>query len=558
MGLWDVLTADRLARGRRDATKGPSDARGGLTLEVCFDPNFWRDLRCLVQIVPNGEILPTRADYTGLGQSWEIGVNPLHADGPMWFALPDVVASTLLSGRAPAVMRAIELVPSSRLASLRPTRLRGEVAVNPEADDFFTRVIEERNLLTDRKGRNKRLDQFLKVLANAASYGIFAEMIRHELPKTESLPIDIYGLGPPRMRDDIPFPEEPGEFAFPPMAALITAAARLMLALLERSVTDVKGTYVMTDTDSMAIVSTEAGGLIDCPGGPFRSRGTAAVRALSWEQVAEIQRRFQRLNPYRQGTVEDLLKLEDENFVRAATEEEPDRVDRDRRLQLHAYAISAKRYALFNLDGRGRFTDIRKASQHGLGHVMNPRDPDDREWIKLAWRNLIERGRGRPTRRLGFEHRPAVTRTTVSSWALLHPFEDHNRGRPAHRRVRPFNFLLSAHVAPFGHPAGVQPERFHLIAPYEQRPQRWSQIEWTDRYSKPVGRYRVTTGPAVGELVRVRSIASLLTEYRTHPEAKSLGPGGRALLGDDARAAAAPPDSGGDGHVHRQGGQRAR
>src|SRR5439155_23861402 len=164
----------------------------------------------------------------------------------------------------------------------------------------------------------------------------------------------------------------------------------------------------------------------------------------------------------------------------------------------------------------GRIKAIRKASQHGLGHVMNPRDPDDREWITRVWTNVIEHGRGRPTRKLGFEHRPAVTRTTVSSWALLHPFDDLNVGRPVHRKIRPFNFLLSAHVAPFGHPPGIDPERFHLIAPYERRPGRWLQIEWTDRYSKPVRRYRITTGPAVGDLVRVRSIASLLTEYRTH------------------------------------------
>jgi hypothetical protein len=33
-------------------------------------------------------------------------------------------------------------------------------------------------------------------------------------------------------------PERSGEYCFPPLASLITAAARLMLALLERCVTD--------------------------------------------------------------------------------------------------------------------------------------------------------------------------------------------------------------------------------------------------------------------------------------------------------------------------------
>jgi hypothetical protein len=58
----------------------------------------------------------------------------------------------------------------------------------------------------------------------------------------------------------------PGAYCFPPLAALIAGAARLMLALPERSATDLGGTYAMCDTDSMAIVATETGGLKPCPG----------------------------------------------------------------------------------------------------------------------------------------------------------------------------------------------------------------------------------------------------------------------------------------------------
>ena len=56
----------------------------------------------------------------------------------------------------------------------------------------------------------------------------------------------------------------PGEYCFPPLASLITGAARLMLALLEHSVRKLGGTYAMEDTDSMAIVATEHGGPIPC------------------------------------------------------------------------------------------------------------------------------------------------------------------------------------------------------------------------------------------------------------------------------------------------------
>lgn len=45
----------------------------------------------------------------------------------------------------------------------------------------------------------------------------------------------------------------------------------------------------MTDTDSMAIIATELGGLIPCPGGPHRMLdGREAVKALSRLEVEKI------------------------------------------------------------------------------------------------------------------------------------------------------------------------------------------------------------------------------------------------------------------------------
>ncbi len=58
-----------------------------------------------------------------------------------------------------------------------------------------------------------------------------------------------------------------------------------MLALLEWCVSELGGTYVMEDTDSMAIVATEHGGLVPCWGGPFEMRdGCGAAKALSWRR----------------------------------------------------------------------------------------------------------------------------------------------------------------------------------------------------------------------------------------------------------------------------------
>ena len=95
----------------------------------------------------------------------------------------------------------------------------------------------------------------------------------------------------------------------------------------------------MEDTDSMAIVATESGGLIDCPGGDHRQKdGTAAVKALSWKQVNGIAERFKSLSPYDKSAVPgSILKVEDDNF-------DP---ETGKQRQIWCYAISAKRYALF-------------------------------------------------------------------------------------------------------------------------------------------------------------------------------------------------------------------
>jgi len=60
-----------------------------------------------------------------------------------------------------------------------------------------------------------------------------------------------------------------------------------MLALLEHCVTQRGGTYVMEDTDSMAIVSTKKGSLIPCPGGNF-PYGTGESSKLSLRYRKEI------------------------------------------------------------------------------------------------------------------------------------------------------------------------------------------------------------------------------------------------------------------------------
>jgi hypothetical protein len=118
--------------------------------------------------------------------------------------------------------------------------------------------------------------------------------------------------------------------------------------------------------------------------------------------------------------------------------------------------------------------------------------------------------------------RPAVTRISAASAAALRPFlTNYNANRLYRDQIKPSNFLLSVHVAPFSHPASYPPQRFQLVGPYEPDPSRWVEMEWIDHYSGdsfPIH----TDGPPSPDSVKVKTNRDVLARYRSHPEPKSL------------------------------------
>jgi hypothetical protein len=336
------------------------------------------------------------------------------------------------------------------------------VPIDPRTQDFFKIAIEERKRLSRRTdlsaAERDRLDLALKIIANAGAYGIFAQFDRHVLPADVTEAVLVYG-GRGKRSVRVAAPEEPGSFAFPPLAACITSAARLMLALAEQLVSQERSTHVFCDTDSMAVPSTEQGGLVLCPGGSERlPDGQPAIQALSWAQVEQIRDRFAPLNPYDPDAVPgSILRLEKVNF---------DPLSGARR-QVHCYAISAKRYVLLMRGSKASFRICDKR-EHGLGLYVNPTEPDaaDREWIDTVWKGIVTQDAfGQPYHWPDWVHRPAATQLTVSAPSLLRPFKTVNAKKSYADQVKPFNFLVTVHVAPNGHPPGVDPAHFHLIPP---------------------------------------------------------------------------------------------
>ncbi len=108
---------------------------------------------------------------------------------------------------------------------------------------------------------------------------------------------------------------------------------------------------------------------------------------------------------------------------------------------------------------------------------------EDRSWIAQAWLGIVRRSLGLPTEPLPFADRVALGQITVSSPEVLRPLAKLNAGKLYAQQIKPFNFILSCHVAPYGHPADADPERFHLIAPYETDPRKWLALPWIDQYS---------------------------------------------------------------------------
>jgi hypothetical protein len=268
----------------------------GMELEDAFNPAFWKRLSFFALVRPERDILPVRTVYNGRTQN--IGLNYLTSEQPIWSAGPDVVASRLLAGKAPEILKAIRMVPHGQQQGLENTNLAGMVAIHPKSDEFFCHVIEQKSV---HKPTTKPLARFLKILGNSGSYGLFVEMN----PEKAQKPVNVKVFSG-EMMFERPYSvtEKAGRWYFPPLASLITAGGRLLLTMLERCVTDARGNYLFCDTDSLCIVSSERGGLVPCPGGLHRMPdGREAVRAMAWEEVKKIADSFNELNPYNRSLI---------------------------------------------------------------------------------------------------------------------------------------------------------------------------------------------------------------------------------------------------------------
>ncbi len=437
----------------------------------------------------DGEIFPVRSKYEGDAQ-YTIGSNHLTSAMPLWFTLADCIAAKLLTGRAPRIVSAISFMPGPVQEGLLPIHIAGnpEYCVDPAQGDFFKRLIDLRSEVKKKKENasdNHEKDQLesqqraFKLVANATSYGIFVELNVEE--ENQAQPFLCYGPSGQPIPIEMKKFEAAGMFFHPLLAALITGAARLMLAITERLTIDAGLDWAFCDTDSMALAKPENMGIEEF-----------------YEKVRGIQTWFMPLNPYADKS--PLLKIEDYNY--SNNELHP----------LYCYAVSSKRYALFNLDNNGK-PILRKVSAHGLGHIIAPYkryDMADLEdaapWQQDVWREIIEaaiENRQPIYSKLKNFDNPAVSRYGATTPQLLKWFGVSNKEKTYKAQVKPFNFLLSMQSTP-------DFKELKPVAPYNKNPVK-AASHCFDR----------KTGEKIKK-IQLKTNLNALAQYHLHPETKFL------------------------------------
>jgi len=517
MRLWRYVTAQSVEW--RDATAEARQLLDSVDLGQLQSPSFWSKLTMLVWVKPEADIFPIRASYSGEAQS-TIGTNYLSDDDGLWFTLADCIASKLLSGKAPEILEAVAFSPGPIQPDLQSININGNPAyrADPAENDFFKRVIElrqsikvQRNAATGaEKVALDTAQNALKICANSTSYGIYVEVNVATRPKRVATTVHSSTCHPFSFRTDKA--EEPGPFFHPLLATLITGAARLMLAIAERRVEDHGLEWSFCDTDSIAIAR---------PGNISESEFE--------RRTDEIVGWFAALNPYEFGG--SILKVEDQNFSLA---------DPDKREPLYCWAVSAKRYALFNLTAKGEPV-MRKVSAHGLGHLIAPYRADDasshipapdssvltngtERWHSDLWWQIVSAAiAGRPDR-IDLDYHPslaapAVCRYGATTPELLRWFKVYNAKRPYRQQVKPFGFLYALQASlPF--------KEELIVTGRKTRSARVKPI-------KPIALFERDLPKAVetafdrdsGRAIRphrLKSYTDALSNYHLHPESKFL------------------------------------
>jgi hypothetical protein len=435
LNLWDFIVCDHIEC--EEYTHQTVDFLNNVSLDDFKKKETWTKLNVIVQVEPDGDILPIRARFDGK-QTFNIGlpyVKP-SCTQRFWYALADVLASKLLTGKTLKIVRALRFIPVGKQGGLRPITFFGK-KIDPSKENFFKAVIEHRKYLQQQEKKANSISEAsffdskqkaVKIVANATSYGIFMEI------NTEDREADVTVFGLEKKECRVSKIETFGKQNNVFIATFITSSARLVLGIVEAILAKHGATHAFCDTDSMAIPP---------------------------QYTKEIQGFFSGLNPYDFDA--PIFKVENENVI--------------------FYGISAKRYVLYKMHNHNKDIEIIKASSHGLGHLMSPfatskkikKEGKDEDWHKEVWLDILKLHYGLTSPSVlneKYNRSFAVAQLTLSTASLTKRFDKLNAVKPClTERVKPSNArvkLSNAHVKQYNQKAKpynkqVKPFNFCIV-----------------------------------------------------------------------------------------------
>jgi len=471
--LWKFITAEKIEAF--EDTENVKKLLDNITIEDIQKPYTWKRLQAIVKIIPDNDILPLRTKYNGKN-TYNIGVNYVTSQRPMYYTLADVIASKFLFGKTPKILKAYSFVPKG-MQKLTKTVISG-MKIDPTKEDFFQRLIEERKKIqTELESLSKSDPSYkvldskqnvFKIIANATSYGIFIE-INHDYKAGK---VNVYSLekllGITRDK-----PEKLGDYYNPIIATFITSASRLILATVEKLLENNGTSHAFCDTDSMAV---------------------------PYDQYENINKFFNSLNPY--VFKSDLFKLEKENYK-----------NKDKKkgmVELWFYGISAKRYVLYYFDKEEIV--IQKASLHGLGHLRNPFGSEVEKWQSRIWMDILKEHYGiMNSEELDhiYSNCYGLAKLAISTRNLMERFSDFNKVKSYSKQTKPFNFM----VVGIGNKSDKKKCKIKPIAPFSNDIQSVVHSKFIDYNS----------GKTLQGLEYWKPLDSVIFHYKNNAEAKLEG-----------------------------------
>jgi hypothetical protein len=505
MGVQSFLAAEEIRL--EEATNEARDLARCLGLEDLLSPAIWPRLAVLCWVRLQGEVVPTTlVDDKGrlsnaMARRWSDRLVPL------W--LPDVIAAKLVpdgTGTAPEIVRAERMVPAGEKRQLGRRRLPSKATLDLSNRDVFCSLVEEGERLKRGDGRWKDVPEAVrkdclypawKAGNNALAFGDLARTDTEDLAGAAREEVTlIYDEG--ELRVETAKPEDPGPLFCMPLAGLVTAGARLWLAMIDTLVAAKRGTVAAGHTDSAHIIATEAGGTFECDArsptlglaGHVAGGCKIPFHALSRAEIDGICEAFRPLTPFDPELMPGSpLKIE-----RTGTK----------------LILTPSHYC--HLDEDGRIVDW---TMSHLGEYLPPLPPSEgRNWGALAWRFMLAFWRGDTAALAALRQAwPWLRHPAVRALALSQPGFAPPVAPVANR---PFERFLVAQA--IGQKRGESRITTIAMAPYEPDPARWAALPWRSHATGEL--FDFDKPDPEGQTWRLRTVEEVLENLTyAHPHA---------------------------------------